>query len=177
MKIIAIHSVETLDTRVAEAVRLKIKLAATQAELEAEKADLEKRYACKISAITREISELEAEIFDYCNAHRAELFQNRKSRETNTATFGFELTPWRVEPSSKKIKWRDIVARLVRLPWGNAYIRTPEPQVDKTALLADREKLTPDQLTAIGVRFAQDEQFFIRPKSEIAEPTTTPAND
>jgi len=44
--------------------------------------------------------------------------------------------------------------------------------VNKEGLREDREKLTADQLSQMGVMFAQDEQFFIRPKSDIIEPTT-----
>ena len=43
--------------------------------------------------------------------------------------------------------------------------------LDKNALLADREKLSPEQITAAGIQFCQDEQFFIRPKPETAEDT------
>jgi hypothetical protein len=97
-----------------------------------------------------------------------QLFAERKSRETSLAVFGFELTPHRVETANRKIKWADVVTRLLRLPWGKAYVRQAEPKPDKEALLADREKLTPEQCTAAGIAFAQDEQFFIRPKPETA---------
>jgi len=42
---------------------------------------------------------------------------------------------------------------------------------DKNALLADREKLSAEQLTAAGIQFCQDEQFYIRPKLETAADT------
>lgn len=171
-----ITSIESLDTKVAEICRLKIRLAALTAEKEEEKAKLETRYAARLALVEKDIAEGEAEIFTYCQANRPSLFPDKKSRETSTAVFGFELTPWRVETAGKKIKWKDVVLRLLTLPWAKPYLRRIEPQPDKPALLGDREKLTPEQLTAIGIRFEQDEQFFIRPKSEIAEPSTQPAN-
>lgn len=165
---LTITSNEALDAAVAEIVRLKIKHTATRAEADEEIARLEKRFQNKLTALADDIAAGEAEVRDYCEAHQAELFVEKKSRETALAVFGFELTPPRVETSSRKVTWKDVVARLSRLTWGRAYVRTPEPKPDKEALLADREKLTPEQQTAAGIQFAQGEQFFIRPKPETA---------
>ena len=54
---------------------------------------------------------------------------------------------------------------------GTFYLHFP----DKEALLTDREKLSPEQQTAAGIQFCQDEQFFIRPKPETAEATVKEA--
>ena len=124
-----------------------------------------------ISNLLAEIAESEANIQDYCLAHRGSLFSAKKSRETNLAEFGFELTPPRVETASKKVKWKEVAGRLLGLSWAAAYVRRPEPQPDKQALLADREKLSPEQRQAAGIRFCQDEQFYIRPKPQTATPT------
>lgn len=164
-----ITGTDSLDARIAEVVRTKIRHTAETARMEAEIASIQKRYAPRLADLLAAIGIGESEIHDFCQANRATLFAERKSRETAAAVVGFELTPPRVETSSRKIKWADVVARLLRLAWGKAYVRQPEPKPDKEALLADREKLTPEQLTAAGIAFAQDEQFFIRPKSESAE--------
>jgi phage host-nuclease inhibitor protein Gam len=170
---IRITSPESLDTHVAECVRLKIKLTQATARKDAEVAAVEKKHQTFLTALQRGIMEVEDSVQEYCTAHRSALFAERKSRETSLAVFGFELTPPRVETASRKVKWADVVARLLRLPWGKAYLSTPEPKPDKNALLADREKLTPEQITAAGIQFCQDEQFFIRPKPETAEETVT----
>ncbi len=167
-KSLAITSTEDLDTIVAEIVRLKIKLTQKTAAKDAEVAALEKRHTAGTTALTERIAGLENDVRAYCEAHRGALFTERKSRETSLAVFGFELTPHRVETSSRKIKWADVVQRLLRLPWGKAYLNHPDPKPDKNALLSDREKLTPEQITAAGIQFCQDEQFFIRPKPETA---------
>lgn len=168
MNQLTITSSEALDAAVAEIVRLKIKRTATRAEADEEIARLEKRFQNRLAALDDEIAAGEAAAKEYCTAHAHELFGDKKSRETALAIIGFELTPPRVETSSRKIKWEDVVARLLRLPWGKAYVRAAEPKPDKEALLADREKLTPEQQTAAGIQFRQDEQFFIRPKPETA---------
>lgn len=171
MKTIKLTSVEALDATIAHVVRLKIQHTKTTAQMDAEIAGIQKRYAPALATSAAAIAEAEVVVHEYCAAHRAALFPDKKSRETASGVFGFELTPPRVEPASRKIKWADVVARLLRLDWGKAYVRTPEPKPDKEALLADREKLTPEQLVAAGIQFAQNEQFFIRPKADTAEET------
>ena len=170
---LTITSPEALDSQVADVVRMKINHKLAVGEMEAEMAAIQKRHQSRIAKLLESIADGEGEISDYCNANRAELFAEKKSRETTLAVFGFEMTPPRVEPSSRKIKWADVVARLLKLSWGKAYLNTPEPKPDKNALLSDREKLSPEQLTAAGIQFCQDEQFFIRPKPETAEETVT----
>lgn len=170
-----ITSPESLEATIADAVRLKIELTQLVATKEAATSAVEKEHQPFITTHQERIAALESAALDYCAAHRAILFPDKKSRETGLAVFGFEMTPPRVEPASRKIKWKDVVDRLARLSWGEAYVRQPEPQPDKKGLLTDREKFTPEQLTAAGITFEQDEQFFIRPKAETAAATTQPA--
>ncbi|MGO8677746.1 MAG: host-nuclease inhibitor Gam family protein [Limisphaerales bacterium] len=171
MKTLTINSTEGLEAAIGAVVRKRIMHTQAVAVKDAEAADLEQRHQRTISNLLDEIAEFESGIQDYCIAHRAALFASKKSRETTLAEFGFELTPPRVETAGKKVKWKEVVGRLLRLSWAAAYVRQPEPQPDKQALLADREKLSPEQCMAAGIRFCQDEQFFIRPKPETASTT------
>jgi phage host-nuclease inhibitor protein Gam len=171
MKLLSITSTDSLEAAVADIVRLKIKHTQFTAEKDAAVAALEKQHQPKLTSLLETIADAEAQVLDYCIAHRGNLFPEKKSRETTLAIFGFELTPWRVETSSKKITWKEVIKRLQRLLWGKAYIRTADPKPDKEALLTDRKKLNPKQLVAAGLKFEQDEQFFIRPKPATAEPT------
>jgi phage host-nuclease inhibitor protein Gam len=170
-----ITSTEALDSRIAECVRLKLRHKTLTAEMETAVAQLQKGYAARLGKLADDCAEVEVEIKTYCDIHRAALFPEKKSRDTLTAEIGYEITPPRVETASRKITWSNVVERLLRLAWGKAYVRNPTPQPDKPALLADRDKFTPEQLNSAGIRFLQDEQFFIRPKSEVAEATTQPA--
>ena len=166
-----ISSREAMIGTVADVVRLKLKHAALTAEMESEIEKIKKSYAKRLDDLAISLRDREAQVHEYCAANRRELFPDKKSIDTASAVIGFELTPWRGETSNRKIKWADVVGRLLKLAWGKAYVRNPAPQPDKEALLTDREKLTPEQLTSAGLAFCQDEQFFIRPKSEIAEAT------
>lgn len=169
MKTLSIASQESLEASVAEVVRLKIHRAKLVAAMDAEVAEVQRRHQQAISAVLEDIAAGEALVQDYCAANRAALFWEKKSRETNLAEYGFEFTPHRVETTSRKVTWKDVVKRLARLSWGRAYLTKPEPKPDKQALLADREKFTEEQRLAAGIQFCQDEQFFIRPKLESAE--------
>lgn len=170
MKLLSITSVESLDAAVADVVALKVQHTAAVAAKDKELVSLEKRHQLTIQTLADQIADQEAIIQDYCAANRDDLFTNKKSHETPLAVFGFEFTPYRVE-KAKKLKWADVLARLVRLPWGKAYVRNGAPSVDKDALLADREKFKNQQLVAAGIEFDRDEQFFIRPKPETARAT------
>lgn len=166
-----ISSREALLGVVAEVVRLKLQHASLTADMEREVTGVQKRYAPRLDRVAEDIHERESAVQDYCERHRAELFPEKKSIEMPSAVIGFEITPWRVETSSRKVTWKNVVERLLKLAWGKAYLRVPNPQPDKEALLSDREKLTPEQTTSAGVTFTQDEQFFLRPKSQIVEAT------
>lgn len=172
MKVLSIASQESLESAVAEIVRLKIQHKQLLTAKDAEISALDQRHQAAISLVLEDIAAGEALVQDYCTSNRSALFPEKKSRETLLAEFGFELTPHRVETSSRKVKWKDVVKRLMRLSWGKAYVNKPEPKPDKQALLADREKLTDEQQLAAGIQFCQDEQFFIRPKLDSADPTS-----
>lgn len=169
MKLLTITSPETLDVAVSEHVRLQLDLTEKITTRDQAIADIQKQHQADITAAQEAVAESETRIMDYCVAQRAALFTEKKSRGTDSADFGFELTPWRVETSSRKITWKDVAKRLGRVgAWAKVYLRKTDPKPDKEALLADRDKLTEEQQRAMGINFAQDEQFFIRPRPQTA---------
>ena len=167
-----ITSPEALDKVIADAVRAKVTLTRITAEHELKLVALQKQFEAGARELRDEIADLEAAARDYCDRHLndATVFRDGlKSRATALAVFGFRQNPPSVEPASKRVKWSDVVERLARLAWGQVYLRQAPPKPDKEALLADREKLTPEQLTAAGIRFVSDEEFFLTPKPESAQ--------
>jgi phage host-nuclease inhibitor protein Gam len=159
---------DACDAAVADIVRWKIELTGKTAAKDAEVARIEKQHQTGIVALQDKIAARELDVQAYSEANRSELFADgKKSRETPLAVFGFEITPPRVETACRKIKWADVLDRIKRTKWGEVYVRCKESLV-KEALLADREKLSPEQINASGVQFCQDEQFFIRPIPETA---------
>jgi phage host-nuclease inhibitor protein Gam len=172
---IPIVSREALDAAVAEIATLKIQYAAAKADMELEIARVQERRQEQMLALGQRIEVREAGVFVYCQRHRAQLFPDKKSIDFLLATVGFRTEPPSVEKSSRKDTWSAIAQRLEALGWGSRYVNLPEPEVDKKALLADREKLSQEQLIEAGIRFEQDEQFYITPKSEVATRTVLEA--
>jgi phage host-nuclease inhibitor protein Gam len=167
-----IVSREAMESVVADVVRLKLERAGRQAIMEGQIASLTKKHEPGILELDKEIERKEAGVYLFCTAHRATLFPKVKSIETLLATVGFELTPHSVEKRRKGDTWPTIAKRLLGLDWGKAYVREADPEVDKNALKNDRTKFTEEQLAIAGIKIEQDEIFFIRPKSEVAEATT-----
>jgi phage host-nuclease inhibitor protein Gam len=163
-----IPSREALDATVSEIATLKLQYAAAKAALELEIAAARDRRQGQLLALAGQIESREAGVFLYCQKHRAELFPGKKSFDLPVATVGYRTEPPSVEKCSKKDTWRTIARRLEDLDWGCFYLTTPDPEVDKKALLADRARLAAAQLSAVGIVFQQDEVFYITPKSTVA---------
>lgn len=164
-----ITSRAALEASVADIVRLKLEHTEAIAQMEQEIAEVQKRHQERLLYLSRAMEVREAGVFVYCQKNRAELFPEKKSLDLLLATVGFETTPPRVEKRSRKDTFGEIGLRLEGLDWGAAYVRYPDPEINKEKLLADRTQITPEQLQEAGLRIEQDENFFIRPKSEVAE--------
>ncbi len=166
---IPVHSTQALESSVAETVRLKLAVTQLQAEMQQTIAATQALFADRILPPSREIESREAGIYVYCADNRPTLFPaGKKSLDTLVATIGFRTTPPRVEKTSSKDKWATIAQRLLTLDWGNLFVRDPEPEVDKDAILAARSRLTPKQLAAAGITITSDEHFFIDPHADLA---------
>jgi len=164
-----ISSRTALETVVADVVKLKIEQAQAMAAMEQEVAEVQKRHQENLLLLGRQIETREAGLFVYCQKNRFALFPEKKSLDLLLATIGFELTPPRVDKISGKDTFGKIGLRLENLDWGAAYVRYPDPEVNKEKILADRAKLTPQQLEEAGLTIEQNENFFIRPKSDALE--------
>lgn len=166
---IIITSRAGLEATVADVVSLKLQHTQAIAAMEQEIAEVQKRHQENLLTIARQIETREAGVFVYCQKNRAELFPEKKSLDLLLATVGFEMTPPRVEKRSSRDTFGKIGLRLEGLDWGSAYIRYPDPEINKELILSDRAKLAPEQLAEAGLKIEQDENFFIRPKSDVAE--------
>jgi len=164
-----ISSRAALEAVVADVVKLKLEHTQASAAMEQEIADVQKRHQENLLGISRQIEAREAGVFVYCQKNRMTLFPHKKSLDLVLATVGFELTPPRVEKISGKDTFGKIGLRLENLDWGAAYVRYPDPEVNKEKILADRTQLKPEQLQEAGLKLEQDENFFIRPRSEVIE--------
>lgn len=172
---VIVTSRQGLEAVVADVVKLKLEHTLATASMEREIADVQKRHQENLLAIARQIEAKEAGVYVYCQKHRTELFPEKKSLDLLLATIGFETTPPRVEKTNSKDTFGKIGLRLESLDWGAAYVRYPDPEPNKERILADRTQLSADQLREAGIKIEQDENFFIRPKSSVAEQTVKEA--
>lgn len=143
---------------------------ALQSDLNICRLEMEKEVADVMENHKEELSRLETEIesksilAELWARDNAELFRPRRSIELGRAVVGFQLTPHKVEKRRSTDKMGDLILKLQRLPWGRKYVRTPEPQLNKDALIADRSELTESQLKEAGFKITQKDKFYITGK-------------
>lgn len=164
-----VTSREAMEAIVADIVALKLDYVQRTALMEKEIAEVQKRHQEGILSVAQQLQIKEAGVYTYCQEHRKELFPEKKSIDLLLATIGFRTNPPSVEKITRKDTWEDIARRLETTSWGKDYVTEPAPEISKVKLIADRDKLNAEKLRVIGVRIDQDEEFFIKPKSEVAE--------
>ena len=169
-----VSSREGLQAVVADVVAAKLLVVELTAQMEGEIAAVQGKYQERLANLARQIECDEAGAQVWAERNRGE-FGEKKSLDLVMATVGFETTPHRVDKRNSKETWGKVARRLQALGWADAYVREPDPEVNKQQLLADRTKLTPQQLAEAGLSFEQDENFFIRPKSQVLQPSVKEA--
>lgn len=176
-----LHTREGMEAEITDYLRLQLKHKALTAEMEAEKLAVEKRFQDRLNGLGRDIEAKFAAVQNFCVLHRPELLTgDKKSFETVNATVRFYFTPFSVEKRGKET-FGALAKRLLGLVFTDKnqvvldcaqFVRDPEPELDKNALLAARANLTEEQLKAMGLRFGQEEIFAIEPKSELLDADT-----
>ncbi len=155
------ESREEMETLVGQIAGLKIQehflKVRMDEELKRVRAGYEEGLAQNLSAM----EPLVARALAWAEAHPAE-FKGAKSLEMLHGTVG-----WRLDnPSLKTISgwtWDRVLEKIKGMANLLQYVRTKE-EVNKQALIADREGMGPDMLRLIGVKVVQEETFFVEPK-------------
>jgi hypothetical protein len=147
-------------------VELKLALAAARANHEMEVAELNSAFDSAIQEQREELAGLESSVQLYALRYRVKLFpEGKKSRDYANARIGFRRNPASVGKRISKDTFPAIALRLDETDWGQAYVEWT-PALDKEALLRDRAQIPEENLAAVGLRFDQDEFFFIEPSSD-----------
>lgn len=150
-------------------VELKLQLAGKQAAHETQVAQLNSDFDASVQESREELAMLESSVQLYAVNHRGNLFPGEtKSREFANARIGFRTNPPSVGKRISRDTFEAIALRLDELPWGDPYLET-KLVLKKDALLRDRADLTEEQLKQAGIRFEQDELFYIEPTSDAIE--------
>ncbi len=120
------------------------------------------KYAQKLAGLKALDGDYRAQLQSFAEANRDEFFVVKKSLDWNTGTIGFRTgTP--ALKARKGYQWAGVL-ELVKEKLPN-YVRVKE-EVMKDKLLADRDQLTTEQLSSVGVEVVQDESFFIEIKTD-----------
>jgi phage host-nuclease inhibitor protein Gam len=166
-----IETREAMLAEVARHIERKLHHAQATAAMEREKLNVEQRYQDVLNELSQEIEQSFASVKLWAESHGSE-FLRAKSIDATCATIGFRMTPYRVEKRSARDTWAKIAVRLKSM-FNMDYVRQPALEVDKEALLSARTALSEGQQRDAGIEFDRDELFFIDPKSDAAENTTS----
>jgi len=147
-------------------VELKLQIARAGIAHEQEIAELKTAFDDAVQQDREELAMLESSVQLYALNHREQLFPGeKKSKEFANARIGFRSNPPSVGKRVAKDTFPAIARRLDETEWGQAYVEWT-PALDKEALLRDRAQIPEASLKEVGLRFDQDEFFFIEPSSE-----------
>jgi phage host-nuclease inhibitor protein Gam len=167
--VIAPRTREEMEALVGEITTLKIQERTLKARLDAELTAVRESYEGHISDITEALAPKLARAHAWAEAH-PEAFTG-KSVEMLHGTIGWRLNT----PSLKTLAgwtWDRVLEKLSAIAALAGYVRTKR-EVNKQALLADRDQIGADELRKIGVRVVQEEEFFVEPKITEADTRET----
>lgn len=152
---------EEMERLVGDICALKIEERELKAQMDAEIKSIKDNYQAQLAGLTESLAQKMPRALAWAEAN-AEDFGKLRSVEMLHGTIG-----WRLNTPSLKTRpgwtWDRVLEVVKNLPRLAGYIRTKE-EINKQALLADREQLGTEGLTAIGLRVVQDEEFFVDPK-------------
>jgi phage host-nuclease inhibitor protein Gam len=165
-----IQNRQQLDAVVENIVHLQQNRAELEQDQEREITAVRQKYRTPLAEVDRYLL-LETAWVETWARENPDVFPDKRSLTCTHATIGFRVSPPRVDRASRKWTWSEISQKLSELAWGRRYLRQPAPEVNKEALLADRQELVATELRKIGIKIVQDERFFITPHSAATEST------
>lgn len=147
--------------QIGDAQRERIRIEASMNDAIArEKAD----HDAKAKPFADKIAELSKGVQLYCEAHKAALTEDGKVK---THTFATGDVSWRTTPPSVALRGVEaVITYLLKRRKLRKYLRRAKWEINKEALLADREEIK-DSIP--GVTFAQREEFAIKPNESKIE--------
>jgi len=168
----AIDTRAQLDALVENITRLRAERAEFLRAQESEINDVRLRYRAPLAEIEKFLDVETGWAEAWARSHPGALSAAR-TLACPHATIGFRADPPRIERASRRWTWTRIAATLGELAWGQCYLRTPEPQVDKEAIVADLPSLSREELRAAGIKIIQGDRFYVAPHAaEAATPET-----
>ena len=131
------------------------------------------RYEPEIERANNFLMGLHGQIQSWAEAHRDE-FGRRKSMEFLNGACGWRTGTHKLKTLAKWT-WDRVLEKIKTLPAMKDYVRVKE-EVNREAIIADRDHVGAEMLAAIGVKVVQDETFFVEPKLTEIETETKAAS-
>lgn len=156
------------ESAVNDVARLQTQLRKLEAARDAQIQRAQEHNREPIEALKEEIADTLRACEKFALANRAELFPGeRKTAETELATYGITLGKPAIVPLSRRWTWDQVIEAIQARgkAFADRYLRTKTEPV-KDALKA---QLDDAQLAEIGLRITQSESFGITPKLDDAE--------
>lgn len=163
----AIETREELERVAGEVSAMLLGRENIQNRMDAEILEVRERYEQVIASMGEEIKPLLADLQAWAEEHRLDTFQERKSLELVHATIGFRIGMPRLA-LRRGIKWA-LVLEFLKARLGGRFVRVKH-EIDKDALLAERDALGKEKLASLGVEVVQDESFYVEPRREDRQP-------
>jgi phage host-nuclease inhibitor protein Gam len=152
---------EDVEAAVRELCLASVRLDETQARMNLDLAAVRERFEPDLAALSATVDEQEATVRAWADAHPEE-FATRKSLVMVHGALGYRTG----QPTLKTVRgvtWEKVLALLRHnLPH---YVRVKE-EVDREAILADREALGSENLKTLGLRVEQAERFYVEPNKD-----------
>lgn len=152
---------EEMETLVGDIAALKIKERQLTAEMDLKIKTVKDHYQGQLSGLNESLGQKMPRALAWAEAH-PEDFGKLRSIEMLHGTLG-----WRTNtPSLKTLSgwtWDRVLEKVKSTGIMPGYLRIKE-ELNKQAILGDREIVGDDGLRAIGLKVVQDEEFFVEPK-------------
>ena len=126
------------------------------------------KYRAPLAEVERYLDLETAWVENWMRENPGSLRENR-CLHCEHAIIGFRAMIPRIERASRRWTWSRIALTLSDLTWGKRYLRQPPAEVDKEAIVADLESLSPVELREAGIKIVQGERFFVRAHDQVDE--------
>lgn len=134
------------------------------AEMEGRIQEIRDEYMKELARISVEIKSDMAVAQLWAEQNKA-VFGELKSLALTHGVIGFRTGNWQVK-TLRKMSFEAVLENMqIDLDAWEKFIRN-RPEIDKEALIANRDKLSKTALDEIGVKIVQGETFFVEPKTE-----------
>jgi phage host-nuclease inhibitor protein Gam len=153
-------SIDDCNEALHELLLITLKLEGLTADRDRERAAVDARFEGLIDTATARKKDLDMQLQQYYMAHLDQVEKDgKRSLGLYWGVIGRRMSPPALKLLNKSWTWRTVLIKL-REKFGDRFIRTKDPEVDKDLVKAE---LDDARLRECGLKLDQDEAFFAEP--------------